>query len=102
MGEGNKISREVGDYLAALMETKPHAEQGYKSCAGILHLAKKVGNSRLILACKRASEYGIYTYPIIEDILSKNLDTLSPSEEQLDDTVLTPRHHNIRGKEYYS
>lgn len=102
VGEGSKISREVGDYLAALMETKPHAEQGYKSCAGILHLAKKAGNSRLIQACKRAAEYGIYTYPIIEDILSKNLDTLSLTEEQLDDTALTPRHHNIRGKEYYS
>ena len=60
------------------------------------------GTSRLIQACKRAAEYGIYTYPIIEDILSKNLDTLSPAEEQLDDTTLTPSHYNIRGNEYYS
>lgn len=100
--EGNKISPEVGDYMAMLMDRKAHAEQGYNSCSGILNLAKRVGEIRLVNACKRASEYGIYNYPIIEDILSKKLESLTYSDEQPDETVQTPNHVNIRGKEYYT
>ncbi len=102
VGEGNKISEEVGSFLASLMESVPHPEQGYRSCSGILHLARKVGTLRISRACKRASEYGIYTYPLIEQILSKNLDTVSFSEEQLDESSRMPAHHNIRGNKYFS
>jgi len=100
--EGNKISPEVGQYLGKLMESKSHAEQGYKSCAGILHLAKKVGPQRLIQACARASEYQAYNYPIIEDILRKNLDSIDPKHELIDEKTATPMHNNIRGKKYYN
>jgi hypothetical protein len=102
IAEGNKISEEVGQYLCRLMESKSHAEQGYKSCAGILHLAGKVGNDRLILACRRAAEYEAFNYPIIEDILKKNLESLDPKQEQIDESSVTPGHNNIRGKDYYS
>jgi hypothetical protein len=43
VGEGKKISTEVGAFLSSLMESIPHPEQGYRSCSGILHLARKVG-----------------------------------------------------------
>ncbi|MFZ9661914.1 MAG: IS21 family transposase [Chitinophagaceae bacterium] len=99
--EGNKISTEVGLYMARLMESKAHAEQGFKSCAGILHLTKKVGNERIINACKRAAEYEAYNYPVIEDILRRNLDTSDPKNEEPEPEKATPLHQNIRGKEYY-
>ena len=102
VAEGKKISDEVGQYLEKVMASKSHPEQGYKSCAGILHLAKKAGNDRLIQACKRASEYEGYNYPIIEEILRRNLDTIDPKNELLDEKIATPMHLNIRGKEYYS
>lgn len=100
--EGNKINKEVGSFLSNLMESIPHPEQGFRSCSGILHLARKVGTQRITGACKRASEYGVYTYPMIEQILSKNLDAISFSDEQLDESSQMPRHHNIRGNKYYS
>lgn len=100
--EGNKIGKEVGTFLASLMESIPHREKGYKSCSGILHLARKVGTQRITGACKRASEYGVYTYPMIEQILSKNLDAISFSDEQLDESSQMPKHHNIRGNKYFS
>lgn len=84
------------------MESVPHPEQGYRSCSGILHLARKVGTLRISRAYKRASEYGIYAYSMIEQILSKNLDTVSFSEEQLDESSRMPAHHNIRGNKYFS
>ncbi len=99
--EGNKINLEVGEYMARLMESKPHAEQGFKSCAGILHLAKKVGPERITRACKRATEYQAFNYPTIEDILRRNLDSLDPKDEEPQSDTTTPLHYNIRGKEYY-
>ena len=65
---------------------------------GVLHLAKKVGNKRLDSACKRASDYGAYSYAIVERILKKGWDTL---EEGTDQHMEVPDHDNIRGKEYY-
>lgn len=100
--EGNKINKDVGTFLSKLMEFIPHPEQGFRSCSGILHLARKVGTQRITGACKRASEYGVYTYSMIEQILSKNLDSISFSDEQLDESSQMPKHHNIRGNRYYS
>lgn len=102
VGEGNKISTEVGAFMTSLMESIPHPEQGFRSCSGILHLARKVGSQRITGACKRASEYGVYTYPMVEQILSKNLDAVSFSDDQLDESSQMPQHHNIRGNRYYS
>ncbi len=80
-----------------VFEHKQHPEQAYKSCSGILSLARKVGNARLISACKRAGEYGIYNYPIVVQILEKNLDRIEEEAEQ----VYMPQHDNIRGNDYY-
>ena len=100
--EGNKISAEVGAYLEKLMESRNHAEQGYKSCLGILSLGKKAGNDRLIQACIRGKEYQVYSYQIIEEILRKKLDGVDTQTENIDEESATPSHKNIRGKEYYS
>jgi transposase len=99
--QGNKISSVVGQYMARLMETKPHAEQGFKSCAGILNLAKRVGHERLIKACQRATEYEAFNYATIEDILRRNLDSVDPKNEIPENDITTPLHQNIRGKGYY-
>lgn len=86
-------------YIRCVIEHKQHPEQAYKSCSGILSLAGKVGADRLAAACKRASSYGIYNYSIIKQILEKNLDALSEEEQQ--DLLSMPDHHNIRGSDYY-
>ncbi len=100
--EGNKISAEVGSYLEKLMESRNHAEQGYKSCLGILNLGKKVGAERLKQACIRGNEYQVYNYQIIEEILRKKLDGVDTEMERINEESATPSHKNIRGKEYYS
>lgn len=92
------IHEEVALYIGKVIERKPHPEQAFKSCAGILGLAGKVGPERLRGACRRADSYGVYNYPIVVEILAKNLDTLDdlhPAAEPM------PEHTNIRGAEYY-
>lgn len=93
------IDEEVADYIGLVIENKQHPEQAYKSCSGILSLARKVGHTRLTMACRRARSYGVYNYPIILQILEKRLDELSDDEQQ--DQSPMPQHQNIRGNDYY-
>jgi len=96
---GKSIDSSVEMFIIKLLEKKQHPEQSYKSCVGVLSLAKKVGNQRLINACKRALDYNIYNYKIIQTILDKGLDLLS--EGQSDEKPNLPEHNNIRGNNYY-
>ena len=93
------IDEEVAEYINRVIENKQHPEQAYKSCTGILSLARKVGNQRLTMACRRANSYGLYNYPIIVQILEKKLDALTDEEQQ--EALQMPQHQNIRGSDYY-
>lgn len=93
------IHEVVKTYVVAILETKAHPEQAYKSCAGILNLVRKVGKERLTNACKRALSFEVYTYPIILQILEKNLDHYPDQEREQNEQM--PEHENIRGSEYY-
>lgn len=95
----SKIDESVKDYITHILESKAHPEQAYKSCHGVLNYERKVGRTRLINACKRATEYGNFGYQIIKNILDSRLDTLQDTEHNADTAM--PIHENIRGEEYY-
>ena len=86
--------------IRQVVEEKKHSEQAYRSCQGILSFARKVGNTRLTNACRWATNYGLYNYPIIERILNSHQDEY-PLEETGQKEKEMPSHENIRGKEYY-
>jgi hypothetical protein len=92
------IDENVRQLIIHILQKKQHPEQAYKSCMGVLSLEKKVGKERLVNACKRALDYNIYNYKIVQNILEKGLDSL-PDEPPADKDL--PGHQNIRGKEYY-
>lgn len=96
--QGHAIHADVAAYLCKVLEHKQHPEQAYKSCSGILNLARKAGKDRLTNACRRAEHYGIYNYPIIMEILDRKMD-LFKEEESPDSSM--PEHDNIRGENYY-
>ena len=97
---GNSIDKNVGRFITNLFEVKQHPEQAYKSCIGVLSLAKKVGDERLTNACKRAIDFKIYNYKIIQNILEKGLDVYADEKEN-DGKRDLPDHQNIRGENYY-
>ncbi len=84
--------------IIKILDKKQHPEQSYKSCLGILHLAKKAGKQRLDKACKRALDYGSYNYNIIDRILKNGWDELDEDEKE---SIDIPKHNNIRGSQYY-
>ncbi len=94
----NTIGSHCKEYIMVILDKKQHPEQSYKSCLGILHLAKKVGNERLNNACKRALGYQAYNYNMVNRILNKGWDRL---DENLEENIEIPNHNNIRGGNYY-
>jgi len=95
--QAGEIHSDVKDYISKILETRKYPDQAYKICIGVLGFAKKVGNERLIKACRRALGYEIYNYRTIKNILEKGLDGQEDENEQL----TMPKHNNIRGKDYY-
>jgi len=86
------------EYIEKVLDKKQHPEQSYKSCAGILHMTKKVGKDRLEKACKRALEYDAYNYSTLRRILEKGWEEQNESPQQNNEI---PQHQNIRGNDYY-
>ncbi len=96
-------AEEVGPHtrqlIAAVLESRRHPQQAYRSCLGILGLGKRYSNARLEAACRRALPAGIRTYKGIRNILENRLDQVD--REQPPATPL-PAHANIRGDGYYN
>jgi transposase len=94
------IHKDVKHYITEILDRRRHPEQAYKTCIGILALGKKVGNERLINACRRGILFNDYSYMTIKTIIEKGLDkTLDADELQ---ELPMPLHDNIRGTEYYN
>ena len=96
----DSIGPQVRIYIETILHQKRYPEQAYRSCVGILSLAKKAGKERLIKAIQRASFYQIYNYKTIKKILDGGLEMLFEPDNEQNNTPL-PSHENIRGKNHY-
>jgi transposase len=85
----------------AILESRPHPEQGYRSCLGILRLAKQHGHDRLEAAAARSLAVGARSYRHVESILKHGLDRLPPLDADEPRLREAQPHENIRGGEYY-
>ena len=106
----DKILRQARDIGAStemfcqlVLEKKPHPEQGFRSCLGVVRLVKLVGAARLEAACLRALQVGGLSYGSVKSILDNHLEAAPPPRRKArdDDAQLTPSHPNIRGPGYY-
>ena len=85
-----------------ILRTRPHPEQGFRTCIGILRLAKSHGGERLEAACERALEIGAQSYSSVVSILKNNLDRHKPaSSAKGAATGPAIDHANIRGPHYF-
>ncbi len=89
----------TGALVAAILASRPHPEQGYRSCLGILRLGRRYGPERLEAAAARALAIGARSYRSVESILRTGLD-----RQPLPDAAPAAparRHANVRGGTYY-
>ncbi len=93
----------IGPATAALcdliLEHRPHPEQGFRSCLGILRLARPFGAGRLEAAAAHAIEIGALTYGSVRSILDHKLDRHAAHQRPADGASIL--HPNIRGSRYY-
>jgi transposase len=93
---GPATAQLVSDILAS----RPHPEQGYRACLGVLRLGKRYGAARLEAACARALHLGAPRYRTVQNILTSGLDQMPPAEPVA--TPGLPVHANLRGADYYA
>src|SRR5580700_11322614 len=97
-------ARLIGPATAALceliLEQRPHPEQGFRACLGIVRLAGPYGVERVEAAAERAIEIGARTYGSVRSILDNKLDRRPTQKRATDGTPIL--HANIRGPRYYN
>ena len=92
------IGPQTAALVTAILADRPHPEQGYRSCLGILRLAKRYDPARLEAACARALTAGARSYRHVAAILKRGLDRATPGAPPAAAPLL---HENIRGRGYY-
>ena len=97
--EAAAIGPSTAKLAALILESRPHPEQGYRACLGILRLARQYGADRLEAACDRGLDIGARSYSSIQSILKHGLDRQPPQPTRQGE--LLPDHPNIRGSRYY-
>lgn len=88
----------TGILVKEIMDRRPHPEQGFRSCLGIMRLGRRYGQERLEAACARALFMTAYSYKSVESILKNNLDGKDLPESITGRSIT---HENIRGNSYY-
>ncbi len=89
---------QTGQYVTGLLHARTFPEQAYRSCLGVLSLARKYPTSLLETACQRLLEAHLLSYRDLKnELLSLARSVASPTAQP---TPL-PIHENIRGEKYY-
>ncbi len=93
------VGAHTAHLVRRILSTRVHPEQGYRSCLGIMRLAKRYPQERMEAACNRALESGACSYKSVGSILERGLDQVPFANTAKASTY--PRHANVRGPEYY-
>ena len=88
-----------GQVVRRILESKPHPEQGYRSCLGLMRLGRVYGPERLERACQRALRLEACSYRSIKSMLQTGLDRQPVPGPVPPPVVIT--HPNVRGAAYY-
>jgi transposase len=94
-----EIGPQTSELISRALDARRHPQQAYRTCLGVLGLAKRYSPERLEAACQRANSAGIQSYKGVHNILKNKLDR-RPLEPAPDNPL--PAHDNIRGQNYYN
>jgi transposase len=83
--------------ILAILSNRPHPEQGFRTCLGVLRLFRGLDHARVEAVAARALTIGALTYKSVESIINNNLDRAPQSVE----TPTLIAHSNLRGPGYF-
>jgi transposase len=97
--DAQQIGPATGQLVEAILAAKRHPEQGYRSCLGILRLAKTYPPERMEAAARRCLRARAYNCQSMDSILKNKLDRLPLSGDPPARSAV--EHDNIRGAGYF-
>jgi transposase len=86
--------------VETILASRPHPQQGCRSCWGIMRLGQSYSPERREAACRRALTLGACSYKSMEAILKKGRDRQPLPQPPA--VTASPPHPNIRGPHYYN
>jgi transposase len=89
----------VAELCGQIMRSRPHPEQGFRACLGIMRLAKLYDKKRTEAACKRALAAQTVSYKSVESILKNGLDGHPLCDTETPDSL--PDHEHVRGADFF-
>ncbi len=95
-----KIGAQTSVYINAMIAARNHPEQAYRSCLGVLSLAKKHGNANVEKACTMGNQLKSYSARFIKNTLQNGTYRFL-DQEPGNTTKVINIHANIRGKETF-
>ena len=84
--------------IDVILRDRPHPEHGFRSCLGILGLARSYGSERVEAACDRALAINTRTMTSVKSILRNRLDGRPPDSSPEAPPIT---HANIRGPQFF-
>jgi transposase len=89
------IGPQTSQFIGAVLASRVHPEQAFRSCLGILSLSRQYSRSQMETACQMARETKTLNYLGVKSVLE-----LLPPASAAEQLPL-PVHENIRGNSYY-
>jgi transposase len=97
--DAQQTGPDTGRLVEAILAAKRHPEQGFRSCLGIIRLAKTYPADRMEAAARRCLRARAFNCGNMDSILKNQLDRLPlPADPPVLPAV---NHENIRGADYF-
>lgn len=96
VGKAGPSAAELAERIIA---SRPHPEQGFQACRGLIRLGETHGADRLEAACERALAINSVCYKSVNEILRQGLDK-KPLPKAAS-SMPAIEHENVRGADYY-
>jgi len=97
----DEIGPHTSQLIRAILASRQHPEQAFRSCLGILRLSSQSSHPQMELACQMAREAKTLNYQGVKAFLAEcSQREHLPSAAAAENNPL-PTHENIRGDSYY-
>jgi transposase len=95
----SKIGPNTEELISAVLASRPHPEQGFRTCLGILRSYRGIDTARLEAVSARAVELGVLNCRGVAAMLARNPDDAAAKN---DPPATLLDHANLRGPRYYN
>ena len=101
--KAREIDPVVEEYIKLVAVAKKYPVQAIRSADGILCLVERFGHDRVVLACQIAMESCMFGFnELLESLMVNREDEKYHIQMEGLAPELTPKHRNLRGKDYYN